>query len=90
MFGDVRVTVTRVDSRSDANWRWDLVDEYGLVEAQSTDSHNTADSGMYVSVRRPSPVDWPHLSGVTGLNDATPSTRGRTTAKRASVGSTCR
>jgi hypothetical protein len=49
MFGDVRVTVSRVDSRSEANWRWDLVDEYGLVEAQSTDPHNTVDGGMYVS-----------------------------------------
>jgi hypothetical protein len=49
MFGDVRVTVSRVDSRSDANWRWDLVDDYGLVEAQSTDSHNTVDGGVYVS-----------------------------------------
>jgi hypothetical protein len=49
VFGDVRVTVRRVDSRSDANWRWDLVDDYGLVEAQSTDAHNTVDGGMYVS-----------------------------------------
>jgi hypothetical protein len=49
MFGDVRVTVSRVDSRSEANWRWDLVDDYGLVEAQSTDPHNTVDGGLYVS-----------------------------------------
>jgi hypothetical protein len=59
MFGDVRVTVSRVDSRSKANWRWDLVDEYGLVEAQSTDTHTPPTAEGTSVVRRRSHVDSP-------------------------------